>query len=310
VIPASARRQRAVGFHKSFAADYPIVRQTHDHHYGGRLKTVALMLMGLVPALAAQERPWSIEHLSSRIPRSELDAITTRGREIAAYDAAAWHGTDAVLALHPAEGRVRSYVARRRADDLWEVTFGRLSVDRDTFVVAYRAVQARPESEEFHATAVEPAEADTGHLARAARALDLAAHDLGRVSRPYNRVILAQPDSSGWYVYLMPAPTRAGYWPLGADTRYRVSRDGQQILEKRRLHNTVLEYGPPGKSDSTQLAAGYHSAVLDDRPEDTDVFLVLSRTPLVPEYIVSRTFYFRIDVNGQITAYDRDTAGR
>ena len=40
------------------------------------------------------------------------------------------------------------------------------------------------------------------------------------------------------------------------------------------------------------------------------MFLVLSRMPPVPEYIVSRTFYFRIDVNGQITAYDRDTADR
>lgn len=36
-----------------------------------------------------------------------MDAISGRGREIAAYDAAAWHGTDAVLALHPIEARVR-----------------------------------------------------------------------------------------------------------------------------------------------------------------------------------------------------------
>ncbi len=36
------------------------------------------------------------------------------------------------------------------------------------------------------------------------------------------------------------------------------------------------------------------------------MFLVLIRQPRVPEYIVSQTFYFRIDLDGRITAYDRE----
>lgn len=32
----------------------------------------------------------------------------------------------------------------------------------------------------------------------------------------------------------------------------------------------------------------------------------LTRRPRVPEYIASATFYFRIDLDGRITAYDRD----
>lgn len=118
------------------------------------------------------------------------------------------------------------------------------------------------------------------------------------------------PETDEWYVYLVPAPTRAGYWPLGADTRYRISGDGRRLREKRRLHNTVMEYGPPEGRSGETLAARSHSAVLDDRPEDTDVFHVLSRRPQVPEYIVSETFYFRIDVDGRITAYDRESAPR
>jgi hypothetical protein len=263
------------------------------------------LLIALAPALAAQERPWSMEHLSSRIPRTELDAITARGREIAAYDVAAWHGTDAVLALHPASERVRRYIARRRPDGLWEVVFGRASAAADTFYVAYRAVQVKPGAEIFTAAAIEPAGADTGYYARAARALDLAVQDFAPVSRPYNNVVLPVPASGDWWVYLLPAPTHAGHWPLGADSRYRVSGDGRLIREKRRLHNTIIEYGPPTPRDGAELKAGYHSAVLDDRPEDTDVFLVLTRQPRVPEYIVSQTFYFRIGLNGQITAYDR-----
>ena len=269
-----------------------------------------LALAGLVlsPAwpLASQEPSWSLEHLSDRIPRTELDAITGRGRQLAAYDMAAWHGTDAVLALHPAGDRVRSYIARGRQDGLWEVVFGRPSTDTDTFYVAYRAVQAARGDTSFTAEALEPAFADTEYYARAARALGVGGADLGRVSRPYNSVVLPVTKSGEWLVYLMPAPTRAGYWPLGADTRYRITRDGRNILEKRRLHNTVIEYGPPPARDGAELKAGYHTAVLDDRPEDTDVFLALTRQPRVPEYIVSQTFYFRIDRDGRITAYDRE----
>ena len=272
--------------------------------------STAALFVWLAPAAIAQEQPWkSTDHVSTRISRAELDAISARGREIAEYDAAAWHGTDAVLALHPADNGMRLYLARRRADDRWEVAFGHLGENGDTFYVAYRAVQARPGSDVYLASVVEPTEGDTGDLARAARALDLAAHDLGRVTRPYNQVIIATPDSKEWYVYLMPAPTRAGYWPLGADTRYRVSGDGRQMLEKRRLHNAVLEYGPP-QQPGARRAAGLHAAVLDDRPEDTDVFHVLSRRPQVPEYIVSQSFYFGIDVDGHIEAYDRPAAGR
>jgi hypothetical protein len=43
---------------------------------------------------------------------------------------------------------------------------------------------------------------------------------------------------------------------------------------------------------------------------DTHVFLVLSRKPQVPQYIVSQSFCFRIDVDGQFVGYDRETEGR
>ncbi len=271
------------------------------------MRTSLILLFCLVPSLAAQEEPWkSAQHVSTRVPRAELDAISSRGREIAAYDAAAWHGTDAVLALHPASDRVRGYLARRRADGLWEVVFGRPNTAADTFYVAYRAVQTRPGSQTYDASVVEPVQGDTGYYARASRAQTLAAKDFGKITRPYNNVVLPVPDSAAWYVYLMPAPTRAGYWPLGADSRYRISADGREIREVRRLHNTVIEYGPLPSQGGAQPEAEYHTAVLFDRPQDTDVFLVLTREPKLPEYVVSKSFYFRIDVDGRITAFDRE----
>jgi hypothetical protein len=273
---------------------------------GGFLKTTALCLLGLASTLSAQERSWSTEHLSTRLPRAELDAITARGREIAAYDAAAWHGTDAVLAMSPASERVRQYIARRRGDGLWEVVFGLLSPTSDTLFLAYRAIQAAPGDTTYRAEALEPTEADTGYYVRAARAVVLAANDFGPVSRPYNNVVFPVSGSTDWWVYVLPAPTKAESWPLGADGRFRVTADGRSIQERRRLHNSIIEYGPATAREGAELKAGYHAAILDDRPEDTDVFLVFTRRTRVPEYVVSRTFYFRIDLNGRITAYDGD----
>jgi hypothetical protein len=58
--------------------------------------------------------------------RPELDAITTRGRLLAEYDQAAWHATDAVVALHPDQSAVRGYLARRSAGGECQDGEGRL----------------------------------------------------------------------------------------------------------------------------------------------------------------------------------------
>jgi hypothetical protein len=47
---------------------------------------------------------------------------------------------------------------------------------------------------------------------------------------------------------------------------------------------------------------GYHTAVLGDIPEDTDVFFVLSRRPSIPEMIRTRNFLYRIETDGTVTS--------
>jgi hypothetical protein len=281
---------------------------------GGDLRlqlAIASLLMLAPDGLQGQVREWkSSEHISTRFSRDSLNGITARGRDIAAYDAAAWHGSDAVVALKPDYAAAPRYLARpRQQDGRWEVVFGRLSATSDSFVIAYRAEQMQAGDTVYAGSRVLPTVVDTGYYVRAARALDLAKRDFGKQSRPYNSVVLPIVGTGEWFVYLVPAPTRTGYWPLGPDVRYQITPDGRSLLAKRRLHNTVLEYGPP-KPGVDRPAAGYHSAVLADEPEDTDVFLVLTRRPQVPEYIVSASYYFRIDTDGRITAYDRDTGAR
>jgi hypothetical protein len=272
-------------------------------------RTVLAFSLAAFPVLAVAQQPeWrSADHVAA-IPRAELDSITARGRLIAEYDMAAWHATDAVMALHPPEGAIQAYLARRRSDGKWEVVFGASAPDASTFQITYQAIQSAPSDTGFTASAVSPPRVDSDYFARASRALDIARKEFGRVTRPYNAMVVQADDAGEWFVYLVPAPTIAGVFPLGADVRYRVRRDGRTITDRRRLHNAVLEFPPASKPQSgTRLVAGSHAAVLADRPEDTDVFHVLTREPRVPEYIVTRSYYFRVDVNGYIAAFDRDT---
>ena len=126
--------------------------------------------------------------------------------------------------------------------------------------------------------------------------------DLGGTSRPYNIAVLPA-DHESFYVYLYPAQVTAGIYPLGADVRYRVSPDGTKIIEKRQMHKTIIESDTARKDITVKV--GYHSHVLSEVPEDTDVFLVLTRQPRVPEIVVAGPYMFTIDVNGKITVEDR-----
>jgi hypothetical protein len=74
-------------------------------------------------------------------------------------------------------------------------------------------------------------------------------------------------------VYILPAQTTADVYPLGGDTRYLLSADGSKIIETRQLHKTILEI--KNAPSDTKKVAGYHTHILTDIPEDTDVFHVL-----------------------------------
>lgn len=234
-----------------------------------------------------------------------LAGITQRGRMLASYDSAAWLATDAVVARQPSPGEFRGYLAFKR-DGEWVVTFGRMSDDGRTYLIAYEARRNSPGMRSFDVTHHVPPRAETGELAQAARALDVARAAFGRVTRPYNAAVLPAGDGE-WFVYLMPAQTQAGIFPLGADERFRVSADGRAIRGRRRLHNAVIEFGTP--ADTTRkgysLEAGVQTAVLDNVPEDTDVFHVLVREPRVAQYVITDAFVYRVETSGDIRLLGR-----
>jgi hypothetical protein len=208
--------------------------------------------------------------------------VTARGRALFEYDQAAWHATDAVRATSPSAQAVGRYIAQK-SDAGWKVAFGHLNNTRDKFLVAYEATQGAT-LQDFTVKKLDPPQEDTTFYLAAARSIDTALHDFHGQNRPYNVAVLPAP-SSLLYVYVVPAQTKAGIYPLGGDARYLVSPDGNSIVEKRQLHKTIIEISPDSIPKGATPSAGYHTHVLSDVPEDTDVFHVLTRQPPQPEYI-------------------------
>ena len=248
---------------------------------------VAVMILAAVVSASAQR--------NSPPSKAELARITERGRRLAEYDVAAWYASDAVVALKPATGSVTRYIARKNGD-LWIVAFGRLNEERDKFLIAYEATQGT-HAKEFGVKKFETPKEDTGFFLSAAKAIDTSLAEFKAAPRRYNVAVLPA-DSNQVYVYVVPAQTDAGTFLLGGDARYLVSADGSKIIEKRQLHISIIEFSTPPKEEKVE--AGFHIAVLDDIPEDTDVFHVISRKPSVPEWVATNQFVFRIEPDGTI----------
>jgi hypothetical protein len=224
--------------------------------------------------------------------KEELAAIAARGRLLYEYDQAAWHASDAVQMTNPRNVEGQRYIAKKQ-NGKWTVVFGKLNEDRSGFRISYEA----EEQATLRQFAVRPEPAgreDEGFFLYAARAIELGMKDFGAASRPYNVAVLPAP-SEQLYVYLYPAQTKARVYPLGGDVRYLVSPDGTKILEKRQMHKTIIETVPQA---GKKMVAGFHTHVLSDLPEDTDVFHVLTQDPPVAEFVGTAHFTYQVKTDG------------
>ena len=97
--------------------------------------------------------------------------------------------------------------------------------------------------------------------------------------------------------------SRTAFIRLEAMCAIESHADGRKVLEKRQLHKSIIETSPVSSSD--KVAGGYHVHVLSDLPEDTDVMLVLTRKPSVPEIVLAGAYMYAIDVHGVISVTDR-----
>jgi hypothetical protein len=225
---------------------------------------------------------------------SELAAISERGRELAAYDQAVWHATDALQTANPKTAQGQRCLARF-ANGSWIVVFGSLNADKTRFSIGYEALQgSKPRA--FSVKREELLREDSDFYLFAARAVETALADFGGTSRPYNAAILPTGDQQ-FHVYLYPAPLKANSYPLGGDVRYLISGDGKQILQKSVLHKTIIEVSA---AKAKKGVASSHTHVLSDFPEDTDVLHVLQQDPPSPEMVATPHFVYEISADGTI----------
>jgi len=225
----------------------------------------------------------------------ELAGISERGRLLYEADQAVWHATDSVQALKPNADLVRGYVVEKSGSS-WRVVFGRLTEDDSAYLVAYEAT-AKTANGAFSARPVDPVRVEKGRIVQRARALNTGRAAIGKPGRPYNIAVIDAPENRHW-VYAFPAQTDDQVFPLGGDVRYLVSTDGASIIETRQLHQSILERRVPSKEITPTIS--WHTAVLDEVPEDTDVFHVLWRKFGVPELVATRTFMYQIETSGAI----------
>lgn len=256
----------------------------------------ALLLATLVTAgsLAAQpKRPRAVA-----LPPSvdSLAAVSERGRALAEYDSVSWLGGDAMTSLSLPKGGVRRLIARK-TNQGWEVAAGTLSASGRDYLVSYLSTPGIEAGPQWATTPFDPPEADTGYLARAARAIETSLTMFrAAAERPYIATVVPASDGPWWWVYLYPAPSRPGAWPRGGDMRFRISADGRVITESRQLHESITEYTPRTARSGGEV----EREMLADTPEDTDVFHVLQRRPALPELMTAGRFRYRIDLDGTI----------
>lgn len=207
-----------------------------------------------------------------------LAGVTDRGHLLYEYDQCAWHGTDAIMAIHPAMTGGTHYICTKTATG-WRLVFPRWDAVHQHLLIAYEARETAPG--QYEARKIDPPEEAGDDLLGKERAIELALSDFQHTNRPYNTAILHAPGGN-LYLYFYPAQTDDTIWPLGGDARYSITADGTKILEKRQLHKSILEV----KTDAiNKPVSGFHTHVLSDLPEDTDVLYVLNRRPLIPEYV-------------------------
>jgi hypothetical protein len=78
-----------------------------------------------------------------------------------------------------------------------------------------------------------------------------------------------------------------------------INREESYLLPESTVLRMIENDGQAPKG--TRLAAGFHTHVLSDVPEDTDVFFVLTRRLSLPEYIGAATKKtYTIDSDGTI----------
>ncbi len=115
-------------------------------------------------------------------------------------------------------------------------------------------------------------------------ARNLATANIGdlRCSANFNTVVLDDPDSDGWLVWLLAATTDANIVPMGGHYRFHVSADGRTLKKREQLSGGCLNMDRRQAGQDGQPAALFSTVLVASQPLEVHVFLsLLNRLPIV-----------------------------
>jgi len=180
------------------------------------------------------------------------------------------------------------------SDSGWAVVIGSIDRAKGSFEMSYEVAETGSAGK-VKLNWLKPSRSAPMFFEVAATAIDTAQADFHGELVRYDTAVLPA-DADRFYVYVYPAITKPGVLPLGGDVRYLVSPNGKTIIEKRPLHKTILETTNAGPA---QVVAGFHSHVITDVPEDTDVVHAMLRR--IPEYVGCAGRVYKVAADGTIT---------
>lgn len=245
-----------------------------------RIAVFAAALLGALPSAAVAQRapdPIPIEEWS-------IDKVSAMGQAIYLQDVAAWVATDAMLAHLAGNPWPDDMVGWIVVD---EGPTQRVRFLRDvggTLKSAFDIVvrDGRAGAVEVMTDGDLSADEKAGFLAR-----QTAIANIGRLrcSPNLNAVVLDDPDSDGWLVWLLTATTDANIVPMGGHYRFRISADGSSVLRRDMLSNSCLNMPRPQADQQGEPAALFVTQIVSQAPVETHVFLSLQNQ--LPIYVMA-----------------------
>lgn len=244
------------------------------------------MLAGFAAPVLAQDRapdPIPIEAWST-------DKVSEIGKAIYRHDVAAWVATDVLLAHlgdRPAPTGLMGWIVIDQGPDQL-VRF--IRKDGGTLRAAYDI----PVHNGRAGAPVEVSDALPPDQVARANARQTAINNIGRLrcSAQLNTVVLDDPDSDGWLVWLLTSTTDANIVPMGGHYRFRVSADGSTVLRRDMLSNSCLNMPRQQADLDGQPDALAVTQIVSNGPVETHVFLSLqNRLPII---VIAEQQFFEV----------------
>jgi len=92
-------------------------------------------------------------------------------------------------------------------------------------------------------------------------------------SDKYNTVVLPDPDSDGWLIYVLAATEEPDKIMVGGHSRVKVSNDGKKVISVNELSKSCLSMNKPKFHEGKEPTAFIVTHLISETPVETHVYL-------------------------------------